>query len=183
MATATTTTPDVQMVTGLFYDRDSAERAYQSIVSRGYDNSEVNVVMAEETRKRLFPEDGLVTDLGTKAAEAPAELGDPAGGTMATVSTAVSAIAAAGALLLLPGLGLVAAGPIAAAITGAATAGIAGGVIGVLSHWGIPDARREEYESGIKRGGILLGVKPHTDADARYFEQQWKVNYGTGVRA
>ncbi len=183
MATATTVTPETRLVTGLFSNRNSAERAYEAIVSRGYGKDEINVVMTDETRKRLFPEEGLVTELGTKAADVAVELGDPAGGTLATVSTAVSAIGAAGALLLLPGFGIVAAGPVAAAITGAAAAGIAGGLIGALHHWGIPETRREEYESGLTHGGILLGVKPHSDADARYFEQQWTAHHATHVHA
>ena len=183
MATATTANNDVPMITGAFPDRDSAERAYQSIVSRGYDKDEINVVMADETRTRLFPQDGLVTELGAKVAEEGVDLGNPTGATLATVTTALSAIAAAGAVLLLPGLGVVVAGPIAAAVTGAAAAGIAGGLIGALHHWGIPEARTEEYESAIRNGGILLGVKAHSDADARYFEQLWKANYATQVHA
>ena len=42
------------MLTGLFRDRDSAERAYQSISDRGYTRDDVNVVMSDDTRKRHF---------------------------------------------------------------------------------------------------------------------------------
>jgi hypothetical protein len=31
----------------------------------------------------------------------------------------------------------------------------------------------EEYHAGIENGGVLIGVKPHSREDARYFEQQW----------
>jgi len=34
----------MNIITGLFRDRDSAERAYQSIVERGYDTSDINLV-------------------------------------------------------------------------------------------------------------------------------------------
>ena len=37
-------------VTGLFPDRASAERAYQDAHERGYDVSDVNMVMNDETR-------------------------------------------------------------------------------------------------------------------------------------
>jgi hypothetical protein len=178
---AKSATKNVGMITGLFNDRDSAERAYRSIVSRGYGKDEINLAMTEETRKRLFPEDGLVTELGTKAAEGAADLGTPTGGTLATLSTAISAVGAAGALLLIPGV--VMAGPVAAAIAGATAAGIAGGLIGALHHWGIPAARMKEYESGIRSGGILMGVKPHSEEDARYFEQQWMMNHASHVHA
>ena len=63
MATPKTANDHVSMVTGLFYDRDSAERAFRSIIGRGYDKDEINLALADETRKVLFPEGGLVTDL------------------------------------------------------------------------------------------------------------------------
>ena len=182
MASPKTATDSVGVVTGLFFDRDSAERAYRSILERGYDKSEINLAMADETRKVLFPEDGLTTELGEKAAEEGVDLGNPKGGTLATLTTAVSAIGAAGALLLLPGVGVVFAGPIAAAVAGAATAGIAGGLIGALQHWGIPASRMDEYHAGIEKGGILMGVKPHSEDDARYFEREWKLNYARQVQ-
>ena len=183
MAISKTSNDDVGMVTGLFYDRDSAERAYRSIIERGYDKNEINLAMADETRKVLFPENGLVTDLGEKAAKDGVDLGNPKGGTLATVTTAVSAIGAAGALLLLPGIGVVFAGPIAAALAGAAAAGVAGGLIGALQHWGIPASRMDEYHAGIENGGALMGVKPHSQEDARYFEQQWSQSHATDVHA
>src|SRR6476646_9308826 len=60
-----------RMLTGLFRDRDSAERAYQSISDRGYTRDDVNVVMSDETRQRHFTGNtaGRETELGTKAAE------------------------------------------------------------------------------------------------------------------
>ena len=40
------------MVTGLFPDRESAERAYGSMVERGYGQDDVNLIMSDETRKK-----------------------------------------------------------------------------------------------------------------------------------
>ena len=59
-----------RMVTGLFRDRDSAERAYSDISARGYGKDDVNLVMSDETRKRHFLAEGApTTELGSKAAE------------------------------------------------------------------------------------------------------------------
>ena len=63
------------MLTGLFRDREGAERAYQSVSDRGYGRDDVNVVMSDETRKRHFSKpyaDVRDSVFGTKAAEAPA---------------------------------------------------------------------------------------------------------------
>jgi hypothetical protein len=47
---ALTQASDSRMVTGLFPDRNSAERAYSDISSHGYRHDDVNVVMSDDTR-------------------------------------------------------------------------------------------------------------------------------------
>lgn len=157
-----------KIVTGLFADRESVERAYQVVAQRGYDAGDINVVMSDDTRKRYFSGDRQIDiELGSKAAEG-GELGGPLGGTIGTI---IPVLVAA---LVVPGLGLVVAGPVAAALAGAGAAGLAFGLIAALSDWGIPEARIHAYEAGIHDGGILMGVKPRSDEDARHFEEQWK---------
>jgi hypothetical protein len=160
-----------RMVTGLFHDRDSAERAYGALSERGYRRDDVNVVMSDETRKRYFSDQGAVeTELGSKAAEG-AGTGAAIGGTLGAIAAAIAAV---GTSIAIPGLGLVIAGPIAAALAGAGAGGAAGTLVGALVGWGIPEERVKHYESGIKEGGILMGVTPRTDADAEVLEREWR---------
>jgi hypothetical protein len=42
------------MLTGMFFDRDSAEHAYNVLHERGYSKDDINVVMSEEARKKTF---------------------------------------------------------------------------------------------------------------------------------
>jgi hypothetical protein len=49
----------------------------------------------------------------------------------------------------------------------------AGGAIGALVGAGIPEARVKEYESGLKEGGIVMGVKSRTPEDRAYFDREW----------
>jgi hypothetical protein len=165
------------MVTGLFRDRESAERAYGSVATRGYSNDDVNLLMSDETRKKHFTDDGKETELGNKALEG-AGTGAAIGG---TVGATLAAIAAIGTTLALPGLGLLVAGPIAAALAGAGAGGATGGVIGALIGAGIPEERVKHYEKGLKEGGIVMGVTPRSDEDAEYFENEWKNNRGEEV--
>lgn len=173
---AITSTDQSGMLTGLFTDRDSAERAYQVLINRGYTKDEINVAMSDETRKN-FSQGGTQTELGTKAAEG-AGIGGATGGTLGAL---IGAAAAAGTSLILPGLGLVIAGPLAAAAAGAGIGAATGGLIGALVGWGIPEERVKRYESGLKQGGILIGVKPHSAEDADYIEQQWRSNNGQDI--
>ncbi|HEV7859592.1 MAG TPA: hypothetical protein VGO91_13310 [Pyrinomonadaceae bacterium] len=164
------------MVTGLFRDRESAERAYGSVTSRGYKQDDVNLLMSDETRKKHFA-DGKETELGNKALEG-AGTGAAIGG---TIGATLAAIAAIGTTLALPGLGLLVAGPLAAALAGAGAGGATGGLIGALVGAGIPEERVKHYEEGIKNGGIMMGVTPRSDEDAEYFESEWKKNHGEEV--
>jgi hypothetical protein len=169
---------DRRMVTGIFRDRDSAERAYRSVTDRGYAADDVSVVMSDDTRKRYFADGTAVkTELGTKAAEG-AGVGGAVGGTLGAIA---GALAAAGTSIVLPGLGLVIAGPIAAAVAGAGAGGAAGTLVGALIGWGIPEERVKHYEAGLKEGGIVMGVRPRSDEDATYIEDTWKTHRGEQI--
>jgi len=185
MTTPATKPPDhPHVVTGLFRDRESAERAYQSITERGYQKSDVTVVMSDAARNRYFSIDSEIpTELSEKAAEknpsTAKALGGPVGGTVGILAP----VLAAAAVLALPGLGLVVAGPIAAAFAAAGAVGLAGGLVGALTDWGLSKERIHQYETGIRDGGILMGLKARTKEDAAYFEQHWKVSGGEYVHS
>lgn len=166
----TNQTNNSNLVTGMFSDRTSAERAYDALHQRGYTKDDINLVMSDDTRKKHFGDHD--TELGNKAMEG-AGTGSAIGGTVGAIGAAIAAI---GTSLLIPGLGLVVAGPIAAALAGAGAGGLTGGIIGALVGSGIPKERAEVYEKGIKDGHIVMGVKTHNAEDADYLENDWRTN-------
>jgi hypothetical protein len=166
---AATTTQEHGMVTGLFRDRNRAERAYQAASTRGYGQDDVSLVISDEARKKHFPPGSEKTDLGNKALEgtgAGAAIGGVVGGTLA-------AIAAIGTNLVIPGLGLWVAGPLAAGLAGAGAGGITGGLIGALVGAGIPEEHAKRYETGLNEGGMVMGVRPRSAEDADYLAREW----------
>ena len=179
MTNTSTSSSESPMVTGLFRDRDSAERAYESVSARGYGRDDVDLIMSDETRKTHFSGDDRqeTSELGSKAAEG-AGIGGAIGGTVGAIAAALAAV---GTSIAIPGLGLIVAGPVAAALAGAGAGGLTGGLVGALIGWGIPEERVRRYETGIKEGGIVMGVKPRTEEDATHFESEWKRNRGEDV--
>ena len=172
---ATQATPrheDKRLLTGMFRDRDSTEGAYRSLRDRGYSDDEINVMMSDETRDKYYSTGDTELE-GNKALEGTGA-GAAIGGTLGAI---IGGIAAIGTNVLLPGLGLVVWGPIAAGLAGAGAGGITGGLVGALIGWGIPEDRAREYETGIREGGTVLGVTPRTDEDADFFENEWRTNY------
>jgi hypothetical protein len=165
---------DRNIVTGSFRDRESAERGYDAITARGYRSDDIHVLMTDDTRKRLFKHGKDTkegdTKLGNKALEG-AGVGGAIGG---AAGAAAVGLAAAASSLAIPGIGLVIAGPLAGALAGGAAGATAGGLIGTLVGAGIPEDRAKKYEQELKNGGIVVGVEPRNDEDARYFENEWR---------
>ena len=161
-----------RVLTGMFRDRDTTEGAYKSLRDRGYGDDDINVMTSDETRKKYWGDDPD-SELGSKALEGTG-VGAITGGTLGAILGGAAAI---GTNLIVPGLGLVVAGPIAAALAGAGAGGLTGGIAGALIGWGIPEDRAGLYEGGIREGGTVLGVTPRNDEDATFFENEWRDNY------
>ncbi len=165
-------------LTGLFKDKTSAECAYTALSERGYGKDDADVVMSNETRDRYYSGNTADnTELGTKALEGTGT-GAAIGGTVGAV---LAAIAAIGTSVALPGLGLIVAGPLAAALVGAGAGGLAGGLVGALVGYGIPEEQATAYESGIKSGGIVLRATPRNAEDAAHLENKWKTCGGEQI--
>lgn len=169
---ATSTQKEPGILTGLFGDKESTEGAYKSLRDRGYSDEDINVMMSDKTRDTHYANDPH-TELGSKALEGSG-VGGAVGGTIGAI---IGGIAAIGTNLILPGLGLVVWGPLAAALAGAGAGGLTGGLVGALIGWGIPEDTAKLYEEGVKNGGVVVGVRPQSNEDADYFANEWKTNY------
>lgn len=150
------------LITGFFKTRVGAEAGIDALLKRGYRNEDISVLMSNETRSKEF---GI--ESGSKAATG-ASVGGAVGGTVGAV---LAAIAAVGTSIALPGLGLVIAGPLAAALAGLGAGAATGGLVGALIGAGIPEHRAKVYEAGLKSGGILVGVEARDQKDAEEVER------------
>lgn len=130
-----------------------AETIVSSLKDSGFSYNDVSAIFPDKTTTRDFAH-----TKGTKAPE-----GATAGaGTGAVLGGALGWLAGIGALAI-PGVGpLVAAGPIAAALSGAAVGGAVGGITGGLIGMGIPEYEAKRYEGKVREGGILISV--HADS-------------------
>ena len=132
--------------------RDQADRIVDQLKTANFSNNDISV---------LFPDKGTTRDFAheknTKAPE-----GAVAGaGTGGVIGGALGWIAGIGALAI-PGVGpFIAAGPIMAALSGAAIGAAAGGIAGGLIGLGIPELEAKRYEGKVKAGNILISV--HTE--------------------
>jgi hypothetical protein len=148
-------------VSGIFKTRAAAEAAVDAIIKRGYTRDDISVLMSDATKTKEF-----AVQTRSHAVDG-AGVGGAIGGTVGAV---LLAIAAVGTTIAIPGLGLFIAGPIAAALAGAGAGGATGGLIGMLIGTGIPEHRAKVYDTGVRGGGILLGVEAKTSDEIEKLE-------------
>jgi hypothetical protein len=146
-----------KLVTGIFKSQASADQAIEDLERAGFSTSDLSVLMSQETSGREF-----AIERTTKAAEGAAT-GATVGGVIGAV---VGGLVAVGTLAI-PGLSLVAAGPLVAALSGLGAGAATGGITGALIGLGVPEHEAKFYNDEIGRGGILVGVYAHADVKER----------------
>jgi hypothetical protein len=164
------------IITGVFRSRDDAERAYNALIEKGYTQEEIILLMSDETHRIHF-KDIVDAPSGNKAME-KAGVGSAIGGTVGAI---VGVIAAIGTSVVLPGLGLIVAGPIVAGLTGAGAGGLTGGLIGGLIGSGMSNEHAKAYEDSVKDGAVVIGVVPKTPEDRSLIGTTWREYRGENI--
>lgn len=138
------------------FDRPHAETIVANLKNSGFMAGDISV---------LFPDKGGTRDFAHEQHTKMPE-GVAAGGAAGLgVGAALGWLAGIGTFAI-PGVGpFIAAGPIMAALSGAAVGGAAGGIIGALVGMGIPEYEAKLYDGKVRSGNVLISV--HTDEASR----------------
>lgn len=147
-------------IVGVFASERDASEAIMDLQGLGYKPEEISVIGKNKEDIRDIHE-----ETGTKAPEGIAA-GAATGGLLGGVAGLLAGLGA----LAIPGIGpIVAAGPIAATLTGAAVGAGTGGLVGGLVGLGIPEEEAEEYDAFVKHGRILVLVDADELQEARVY--------------
>lgn len=146
------------MAKAVFFIVNASQAA--SVVDRlkgaDFSNGDISVIMPDPSGTKDF-----AIDNATKVPEGTAT----GAGTGAVLGGGLGWLAGIGALAI-PGLGpLIAAGPIMAALAGAAVGGTVGGLTGALIGMGIPEYEAKRYEGQVKGGNALISVHSENSAE------------------
>jgi len=130
-------------------DRAQAHIIVERLRAAGFSNDDVSVLFPDASGSKDFAHEHH-----TKAPEG-ATVGAGSG---AVLGGALGWLAGIGSLAI-PGVGpFIAAGPIMAALGGAAVGGTVGGLTGALIGLGIPEFEAKKYEGKIRKGNLLISV-------------------------
>lgn len=139
-------------VFAILKDRPQAETVVERLKSVGFYPNDISMLFADTSGSRDF-----ALEHETKAPE-----GATTGGTTGFVVGGILGWLAGIGSLAIPGLGpFIAAGPIMAALSGAAVGTAVGGIVGALIGMGMPEFEARRYEAKVKEGNILVSV--HTE--------------------
>lgn len=148
-------------IIGTFKSPADAQVAIDRMMVAGVTNDELSVMMAEGTRNTHF-----AIDKSTKVAEGAAT-GGAIGGTLGAIVAGIVAVST----IVVPGLGLVAAGSLVAALAGAGAGAATGGLIGGLVGLGFDKHQAELVEKSLRDGHIAIGVRTDDSKLAEKVEQ------------
>lgn len=147
-----------------FRKESDAELYFNTLKNHGYSEKDINVFMSERTSKKFDN-----TDLDTTpSAISGVGTGSAIGGTLGAIA---GAILAAGTSAVVPGLGIIVAGPILLWVSGAGLGGITGGIIGLFASLGIGNDYAKIYQEAINDGHVVIAVDPRAD-DITKIKQQ-----------
>ena len=136
-------------IIGTFTDTHRAEAATRDLLALGLSSDELSVLVSEAAGNTHF-----AVAKGTKLSEGAAS-GGAIGGTLGAVAAGLAAVSA----IVIPGLGLLAAGPLVAALAGAGAGAATGGLVGGLIGLGVDEHRAKLVESSLADGHIVIGVQ------------------------
>lgn len=154
----------MKRIVGIFHSEDQAVRAIEGLRSSGYTDDEISIIAKDEEKYNALT-NRVGTDIGNDMKDSSgAAAGAVTGGTIGGLGGLLLGLGA----LAIPGVGpIVAAGPIAAAVTGALAGGAVGGLAGALIDYGVPEVDAKEYEERISAGDILILVDDNDDETRR----------------
>lgn len=152
-------------VVAIYDDFQTANGAVRELVDSGFPRDNISII-ANNSRG----EPGAAAPGATTTGESVADETGAGAGVGAGIGAAIGGIGGLlvglGALII-PGIGpVIAAGPLAVALStltgagvGAVAGGVTGGLLGALIGLGIPEEEAEYYAEGVRRGGVLLTVQ------------------------
>lgn len=170
-----------RLVSAAFSDLDEARAAVTALEHRGYPPNRISVVLTDETRRHLlrthpefegFDPDTYLVDRVALDRENKVWKGVGAGGTIGgTVGAIAAAVAAIGTTAVISPLGIIVAGPLAAAFSGAAAGGAVGVLVGGLTGAGMSEYRARHLERMVSQGTILVIGHARTEPELRQIQQ------------
>ena len=138
-------------IAGVFDSKEEANNAVAKLLQTGFKKEDLSLIVSDNARHSIFSsptddEASRTTDGGV----AGALIGGALGALVASLTLV--------GVIVVPGSGLLAVGPLVAVFTGAGAGAIAGGISGALISAGFAVDEAKRYEEEIRHGKAVIVV-------------------------
>ncbi|MCA9628488.1 MAG: DUF3341 domain-containing protein [Myxococcales bacterium] len=146
-----------KVVFGAFKTPAGAQSAVHTLESHGFLHRDISVLMTESARQHF-----ATVQKNTKGPEGAA-VGGVAGGIIGAIAAGLTAVVT----VAVPGIGLLAAGPLVAVLAGLSAGAATGGLLGGLIGLGLSEHEAKLYEATIRGGGVVVAVDTRTSDETQ----------------
>jgi len=158
-----------QTIVGLFDDRDHAQHAVRDFLDHKFNSDKISIVTTDSRGE--FLRQPVTAPAGNQSGQ-----GAAVGALSGAVVGGIFGLLVGASVLVIPGLGLLAAGPLLVTAAGAGIGLIGGGLLGALIGLGIPKDQVQTYAEAIRRGGCIVAAEVNDSDIARANEIMKKHN-------
>lgn len=148
-------------VTATFKTYNAAQHALLGLEANGFNEKQISVLVADKSNGQSFN-----IEEASKVPEGAA-VGGVAGGIIGAIAAGLTTVGS----LVVPGVGILAVGPIVAAFAGGAAGASTGGLIGALVGLGLPEHEAKRYEGELKEGAVLVAVEADSKERAKFVKE------------
>lgn len=139
-------------VVGLYDSYADAQQAYRDLLAAGFDSKNVSLIANDVARS------GIGTETAEPGAASDSAFAEGAG--TGALAGGITGLIIGLAALAVPGIGpVLAIGPLAGLVGGAAVGLVIGGILGALIDVGVPEQHAQYYAEGVRRGGSVVTVQ------------------------
>lgn len=161
-------------VAGIFDSSLAADRSVSELLAEGFSKDDISLIMSEATRDRIFSSTDDEANRVAKGGLTGAAFGGALGAILAGLTTV--------GIIIAPGAGLLAVGPVVAALSGAGAGAAVGGLSGALISAGFAADEANRFEEELKRGKAVVLVHTSDDRKAVIAESVLRIS-GAIVKA
>jgi hypothetical protein len=138
-------------IAGVFDSKKEADAAVSKLLDTGFSKEHMSLIVSDNEHHTIFP--APADDEAVRTVEGAAA-GALIGGALGALIAGLTLVG----IVVVPGSGLLAVGPIFAALSGAGAGAIAGGLSGALISAGFAVDEAKHYEEEIRHGKAVIIV-------------------------
>jgi len=138
-------------IAGVFDSKTEANEAVAKLLDTGFNKEDISLIVSDNTHHVIFPSP---TDDESAHTVKGGVTGALFGGALGALIASLTLVG----IIVVPGSGLLVAGPLFAALTGAGAGAIAGGLSGALISAGFAVDEAKKYEEEIRHGKAVIVI-------------------------